>query len=432
MTDTIYAQASARGRAGVAVIRISGPGAFATLEDLTGPRPADRTAALRRVRAPDGEVVDHALTLCFPGPASFTGEDVAELQVHGGPAICAAVLDLIGGRPGTRLAEPGEFTRRALLNGRLDLAQVEGLGDMLAAETEAQRRQAARLMSGALSGQAARWREALVRALAFVEASIDFVDDAVPDDVLQAVMADLEGLSADLRAAVKGAGIAERIREGFEIALVGAPNVGKSTLLNALAGREAAITSAVAGTTRDVIEVRMDLGGLPVTLLDMAGLRVTEDTVERMGVDRARGRADRADLRVFLVEASGEVEQLGVASQPGDVVVRAKADLARARPGALAVSGVTGAGIRDLLAAVRQELEKRVQASSGISHRRQAVAIGRAAEAVDQGLAQIRNDRPEIGAAELHRAVRALDFLVGKVDVDAILDKVFESFCLGK
>ena len=431
MTDTIFALASAKGRAGVAVIRISGPDAFSTVEAVSGARPPNRMAGLRGLRAPDGEEIDQALVLCFPGPRSFTGEDVAELQIHGGPAVCAAVLELLGGRAGLRLAEPGEFTRRALMNGRLDLAQVEGLGDLLAAETEAQRRQAARLMTGALSGQAARWRVGLLRALAFVEASIDFVDDAVPEDVLARVVGDLEDLSRDLRRSLAGAAIAERVRTGFEVALVGAPNAGKSTLLNALAGREAAITSAVAGTTRDVIEVRMDLEGLPVTLLDMAGLRATEDTVERIGVDRARVRAEHADLRVFLIASPEELSGLEVPVLPGDLIVRAKQDLAPAAAG-LAVSGTTGAGIPDLLSALSAELSARVTRSSGLSHRRQAEAVGRAAAAVDGACAMVAAERAEIAAVELHAAVAALDFLVGKVDVETVLDMVFQSFCLGK
>ena len=431
MTDTIYAQASARGRAGVAVIRVSGPEAFAVAEALAGPRAEDRVAGLRALRAADGELIDEALVLCFAGPRSFTGEDVAEFHVHGGPAICAAVLELIGERPGTRLAEPGEFTRRALLNQKLDLAQAEGLGDLLAAETEAQRRQAARLMTGALSGQAGRWRARLIRALAYVEASIDFVDDAVPDDVLVGVISDLDELAQDLRRALAGAGIAERVREGFEIALVGPPNVGKSTLLNALAGREAAITSEVAGTTRDVIEVRMDLDGLPVTLLDMAGLREAGDEIEQIGVARARVRAAGADLRLFLVEGAEDLDALGVEWRVGDLIARAKGDLPRPGPD-LAVSGRTGEGIDALLAALVDELGQRARLSSGISHRRQSEAIAKAAAAIDEAKALLRMERAEVAAAELGRAVRSLDFLLGKVDVETVLDAVFQNFCLGK
>ena len=255
--------------------------------------------------------------IAFPGPGSFTGEDVAELQLHGGPAVSRAVLAALGGLAGLRPAEPGEFTRRALLNGRLDLAQVEGLGDLLAAETAGQRRQALALMDGALSRLAAGWRQALLRALAFVEASIDFADEALPATLLQTVRAEVSGVLAAMQREVRGARVAERIRDGFEVALVGRPNAGKSTLLNALAGREAALTSAVAGTTRDVIEVRLDLDGLPVTVLDMAGLRDGGGRVEGLGVARARERAARADVRVFLVGDEADVAGLGVVAGAG-------------------------------------------------------------------------------------------------------------------
>lgn len=431
MTDTIFAQASAKGRAGVAVIRISGPRAFSALEALTGPRPGDRVAALRSVRSADGELIDQALALCFPAPGSFTGEDVAELQVHGGPAVCAAVLDLIDRQEGTRPATAGEFTRRALLNGKLDLAQVEGLGDLLAAETEAQRRQAARLTSGALSGQAARWREKLIRALAFIEASIDFVDDEIPADVLAGVEVDLSDLAEDLARAHEGAALSERLREGFEVALVGAPNVGKSTLLNALARRDVAITSPRAGTTRDVIEVRTDLGGLPVTWLDMAGLRRGGGEIEQIGMGLARKRAAAADMRLFLSDRRGETTAYGVDKEPGDLVVRMKRDLGGTE-GELAVSGLTGEGIPELIGKVGEELGRRADRASGISHRRQGRAVAAAHKAVAEAILLLRREQPEVASDELRRAARALDFLVGKVDVEAVLDAVFLNFCLGK
>ena len=344
MADTIFAQATPRGRAGLAVVRISGPAAFAAIEALTN-RPAPRrTAALRRLREPaSGAVLDESLVLGFAAPASFTGEDVAELHLHGSPAVCRRVLSVLGAMAGLRQAEPGEFTRRALTNGRLDLAQVEGLASLIDAETEAQHRQAMQLMLGALSRQAAGWRRDLVRALAFIEASIDFADEDLPADLVGEVRANLGRLDADMGRALDGSRVAERLRDGFEVALVGAPNVGKSTLLNALAGRDAALTSEIAGTTRDVIEVRMDLDGLPVTLLDLAGIREADDTVESLGVARARQRAERADLRVFLVEDPASAEAPGVTRCPGDLTVLAKADL-RDRGRALAVSGLHWSG----------------------------------------------------------------------------------------
>lgn len=427
MADTIFAQASAAGRAGVAVIRISGPRAFDAAEALAGNRPADRRAGLRWLRSRDGARIDQALVLCFPGPGSFTGEDIAELQLHGGPAVCRMVLGVLAELDGLRSAEPGEFTRRALLNGRLDLAQTEGLGDLLAAETAAQQRQAMQLMGGGLSRRADQWRDALVRALAFVEASIDFADDDVPDELLASVRPAIEAVRAELAAERAGSRMAERIRSGFEVALVGAPNVGKSTLLNAMAGREVAITSATAGTTRDVIEVRMDLDGLPVTILDMAGIRPSDDALEQLGIDRARLRAAAADLRLFLVEADGD---LGIPRQPEDLVVRAKADIGGCAEG-LAVSGRTGQGIGELLTALHRVLATRSAVASTASHARQVAAIAAAEQALEAALL-CGDGHPELVAAELRRALHALDFLVGRVDVEAVLDVIFQSFCLGK
>ncbi len=269
--ETIFALASARGKAGVAVFRISGPQALAAGEVLVGHLPAPHRAGLRRIVA-DGEVIDDGLVLVFPQGESFTGEPVVELQVHGSVAVAAALGRVLSAMPGLRLAEPGEFTRRALANGRLDLAQVEGLADLIDAETEAQRRQAERVLQGAVAERVAEWRKLLVRVTALVEATIDFADEDVPVNVAPEVEALLDRLGGELRREIAGSRVAERVRDGFEVAIVGAPNTGKSTLLNALAGREAALTSEVAGTTRDVIEVRMDLDGVPVTLLDTAGL----------------------------------------------------------------------------------------------------------------------------------------------------------------
>lgn len=429
MADTIFARATAQGRAGIAVIRISGWRAFDAAEALAGERPPDRQAGLRWLRDHSGSKIDQALVLCFPGPGSFTGEDVVELQLHGGIAVCRMAADALARLAGLREAEPGEFTRRALLNGRLDLVEVEGLADLLAAETSAQHRQAMRLLGGNLSRRAGRWRERLVQGLAYVEASIDFADDGVSDEALVSAIPPLQELLAELRAEVQGGRMAERIRSGFEVALVGAPNVGKSTLLNAMAGREAALTSATAGTTRDVIELRMDLEGLPVTVLDMAGIRSAGDGVEQLGIDRARQRAAKADLRVFLVEDAGE---LAVRREPGDIVVRAKSDLGGIGE-ALAVSGLTGQGVAELLGAIREELGGRAAEAGALSHRRQSAAVERAAAALEAALRHLAAARhPELASAELHRALHALDFLVGRVDVEAVLDVIFQSFCLGK
>ncbi|NBB81637.1 MAG: tRNA uridine-5-carboxymethylaminomethyl(34) synthesis GTPase MnmE, partial [Verrucomicrobia bacterium] len=298
--DTIFALSTAPGKAGVAIIRVSGAAAFQAVEPLVDSLPAPRRSGLRSVKSPDGDVLDTALVLTFEAGHSFTGETTVEIQCHGSRAVVSAILDALGRQDGLRPAQPGEFTRRALENEMLDLAQVEGLADLIDAETEAQRKQAVRVLSGQLGARAEEWRRKLIRAAALLEATIDFADEEVPEDVSPEVSELLESVRAELDKEIAGVGSAERIREGFEVAIVGAPNVGKSTLLNVLAGRDAAITSEVAGTTRDVIEVRMDLSGLPVTLLDTAGLRTTEDEVESIGVDLAMKRAKAADLRVFL------------------------------------------------------------------------------------------------------------------------------------
>lgn len=433
MADTIFALATPPGRSGVAVIRVSGAAAFSSAARLgAGPAPA-RRAMLRRLRDPrDGQVLDDALVLRFEGPESYTGEDVVELHVHGGPAVCRSIDAVLATLPGLRPAEAGEFTRRALLNGKLDFAQVEGVGDLLAAETAAQARQAMALMDGALSGQAARWRDGLLRALALIEASIDFAEEELPVTLIAEVDALLAGAEGSFATEIVGSVASERLREGFEVALLGAPNVGKSTLLNFLAGREAALTSEVAGTTRDVIEVRMDLSGLPVTLIDTAGLRDTADPVEGMGVDRARQRAARADLRVFLLEAWEDVERLGVSVRDGDQVVLNKADT---RPDcAGAVSGISGAGANALLAAIVGELQERIAGAGLINRTRQRLAVERAQGAVRRARVALKTEpgRVEIAAEEVQAAMRALDVLVGKVDVEAVLDVVFQSFCIGK
>jgi tRNA modification GTPase len=434
MAGTIFAQATARGRSGVAVIRISGPRAPRVIEAFGAAPVAVRRAALRMLHDPDtGEAIDSALVLRFEGPASFTGEDVVELQLHGSLAVTRAVTDALTRLPGLRPAEPGEFTRRALINGRLDLAQVEGLGDLIEAETEAQRRAALRMMQGAVGRLAEEWREGLVSTLALIEASIDFGDEDIPDDLRPEVLPRIAAVRASMARELAGGAMAERLREGFEVALVGAPNAGKSTLLNALAGRDVAITSEVAGTTRDVIEVRMDLRGLPVTLLDTAGLRATGDAVERIGVARARDRAAAADLRVVLAVDAGDVARLGLDLRPDDIVVRAKADLV---PGAggLGVSGLTGAGIGALLDRIASVLETRAVGAGSLSHARQREAIARAVSVLDAAERFLATDpaQAELAADSLQQALRALDFLVGRVDVEAVLDVIFASFCLGK
>lgn len=428
MMDTIFALSSAPGKAGVSVVRVSGPAAFEACRVLSGDVPARRVGSVRLLRQGD-EVLDEALILTFDAGHSFTGEETVEFQAHGSVAIIGALLARLGEMPGLRQAEPGEFTRRALENERLDLAQIEGLADLLESETEAQRRQAMKMFSGALGQKAEGWRGKLIRAMALLEVTIDFADEEVPEDVYPEVIAVLEGVMAELRVEITGVAAAERIRTGFEVAIVGAPNVGKSTLLNGLAGRDAAITSDVAGTTRDVIEVRMDVAGLPVTFLDTAGLRETEDVVESVGIARAKERAAQADLRVFLLEDPSQGAEL---AEEGDILLQAKADVAGGSfPG---VSGKTGAGIAELIAAISERLSSRVAHAGVATHLRHKRALQEGCDALEQARdLMLQNvEMSEIVAEEIRRAVYALDSLVGRVDVEAILDEVFSSFCLGK
>jgi tRNA modification GTPase len=427
--DTIYALATARGRSGLAVVRVSGPAAFAAGLALCGSLPAARVAGLRRLTW-GGELLDEALVLSFAEGASFTGEAVVELHCHGGLAVVGAVLRALSAQPGLRLAEPGEFTRRALENGVLDLAQVEGLADLIDAETEAQRRQAVRVLSGSVGQKVEGWRRDLIRAGALLEATIDFADEDVPVDVSPEVLSLIDGLMADLGREAAGVAAAERIRDGFEVAIVGAPNAGKSTLLNQLAGREAAITSEIAGTTRDVIEVRMEIAGLPVTFLDTAGLRDTEDRLEQAGIDRALARAQAADLRLFLTDGSAVP---GLEPQGDDLVAMGKADT-RSSSSGLAVSGKTGAGVPELMARIGEILGDRVGSAGALVRERHRVAVTTAIAALAESRAEVvrPDSRVELAAEHLRQAVRALDTLVGRVDVDDLLGEIFASFCIGK
>lgn len=424
--DTIYALASAPGKAGVAVVRVSGSGAHTAAATLCGDVPVPRRAVLRALRDQTGELLDKALVLVFDAGASFTGEDVAEFHLHGSRAIVSAIMCVLGDQPGLRLAEPGEFTRRALENGRLDLTEVEGLADLIESETEAQRRLALRVFDGAFGRKVATWREALIKALSLLAVTIDFADEDVPDDLTDEVAAILVDLSAEIRAELLGLAAAARIRDGFEVAIVGPPNAGKSTLLNALAGRDAAITSEIAGTTRDVIEVRMDLGGLPVVFLDTAGLRDTDDRVESLGVARARHRAGQADLRIFLLDGDN-----GPLLQPveDDVVVRGKADL-----WGTGVSGLTGQGVPELLTRITAILTERAGHAGLATQERHRIAMERALVHLSEACAQMSGGGavPELLTEDLRSAVLALDVLVGRVDVEDLLESIFRNFCLGK
>ncbi len=425
--DTVFALATARGRAGVAVIRISGDKSVSAAARLMKDVP--ETRGVRALMDRDGTLLDEALILRFPAGKSFTGEDVVELHLHGSPAVVAAVLRCLGNDADLAPAEAGEFTRRALENGRLDLAQVEGLADLIDAETESQRKQAVRVLSGALGVMAESWRARLIRAAALLEATIDFADEEVPVDVSPEVTELITGVIAEMHKEAEGVGVAERLRDGFEVAIIGEPNVGKSTLLNRLAGREVAITSEIAGTTRDVIEVRMDLDGIPVTLLDTAGLRDTDDLVEGIGVARAKERAAQADLRVHMMVGDIVPPQ---DMDAGDIYVRAKSDIAGGD--GLTVSGVTGDGIEELIKVISSVLQDRVASIGTAMRERHRLALVRAVEYLNLALAglDVHAGMTDLTAEELRSAMRAVDSLVGRVDVEHVLDEIFASFCIGK
>lgn len=426
--DTIFALATARGRSGVAVFRVSGPEAFAAVTPWVGSLPEIGTARLRKLRDEKGALIDEVLVLAFKAPNSFTGEDVVELHTHGSPAVIVACERIFSSTGIARPAEAGEFTRRALQNDKMDIAQVEGLGDLLSAETESQRRYAMRLLEGRLGDRASEWRVSLQKALALVEVTIDFADEEVPTDVSSEVYDIIDEVVLSLSNEIEGSRVAERLRDGFEIAILGAPNAGKSTLLNWIAGRDVAITSSIAGTTRDIIEVQLDLGGIPVTLLDTAGMRDAENEIERIGVERTAKRAQDADFRIWL--KSFEDETPGVPMKSGDITVLGKADAV----GADGVSGLTGLGVDELLDQVRLELSHRVGQIGTATHMRHRLAMESAVSSLRsaQQSFETLKDAPEITAEDLRSAMRALDSLTGRIDVEAVLGEVFSSFCIGK
>ena len=481
---TIFALSSGRPPAAIAVTRISGARAGAALRALTGKLPSPRKAALARIRDPEtSDLIDEALALWFPAPHSETGEDIAELQLHGGRAVIAAVLEALSRIEGLKPAEAGEFTRRAFENGKLDLTAVEGLADLVAAETQGQRRQALRQLQGALGTPAEAWRERLIQALALVEAAIDFSDEAdVPDNLLAPALGIARALETEIAQALADGGRGERLRDGMVVAIAGPPNAGKSTLLNRLARREAAIVSPYAGTTRDVIEVHLDLGGWPVTLLDTAGIRDTEDPVELEGVRRARERAASADLVLWVVDAGDSVgnedKSTGkAASEPPTWLIRNKIDLIQGvaqsnepkwqsinkneavsnptkslknmvnkeltnkneliitkNESIYSVSAVTGAGFDALLSQLARQAEDFLAGSESalVTRQRHRLALEEVLAALRRAQAPDAAGHEDLLAEELRIAARALGRLTGRVDVEDILDVIFRDFCVGK
>jgi tRNA modification GTPase len=444
VTDTIFALSTAPGRAGIAVLRLSGPAAGATLEALAGRRPEPRRATRARFVDPaSGETIDEGLMLLFPAPRSVTGEEVAELHVHGGRAVVAALLAALAARPGLRLAEPGEFTRRAFEHGKLDLTAAEGLADLVAAETAAQRRQALRQLAGELGQLYEAWRARLLRALARIEAEIDFPEEGLPRDLWREVAAEVAALVGEIARHLADGGRGERLREGVAVAIIGPPNAGKSSLMNALARRDVAITAASAGTTRDVIEVALDLLGYPVLLADTAGLRAATDAVEIEGVRRARARAEAADLRLAVVDATRPEEGAALAGlvDGATLIVANKIDLKPADGGgwadrlgagpALRLSVRSGEGMEALLDRLGAEVRERFApgAAPVVTRARHRQALGDCLAALERFADAAL---PELAAEDLRTATRALGRITGHVDVEDMLDIIFREFCIGK
>ena len=428
--DTIFALASGRGRAGVAVIRVSGPQADEALRQLSRAElPSERTASIRTlVGKTNNALIDAALVLRFAGPRSYTGEDVVELQAHGGPAVISRLLDELGALPGLRLAEPGEFTRRAVENGRLDLTQAEALADLVEAETEAQRRQAVRQLEGGLGQLYENWRGELIRAAAWIEAAIDFPDEEIPPDAVAGSRQEIARIANEMQSHLSDGRRGEILRDGLHVAVIGAPNAGKSSLVNALAQRDVAIVSDIPGTTRDVLEVRLNLKGYPVILSDTAGLRDARDPIEAEGIRRAEARAKAADLRLLILDGA-EPNRTG--RWEGGIEVLSKADLVPERTGGLWISVETGEGLAQLIDLLAKHAEQRMDVAEA-----PALSRPRHRQAVEKADRQLREallaSAPELTAEHLRMALREIGRITGRVDLDELLDVVFRDFCLGK
>lgn len=435
--DTIVALSSGRLPAGIAVVRISGQATRFALETIAGDAPPPRHAVLRPLSDARGGVIDHGLVLFFPGPNSFTGEDVAEFQVHGGKATVTALLERLVGIEHVRHAEAGEFTRRAFLNGRLDLPQTEALADLIGAETEAQRRFAMRNADGVQGRLYESWRHRLIHARAMIEAEIDFADeDDVPGSLADSVAADVDALVREIGSHIEGFRAAEIIRDGFEVVILGAPNAGKSTLINALARRDVAIVTDEPGTTRDLLEVSLDLGGLYVRIVDTAGLREAAGAVEAIGIERAKARARSAHLVLLLHDSAGPVEiDPELAGSAPVLRIGTKADLAPAGGNGsydMVLSAGTGDGLSELTDEIARRAAAQVaEAGEILPSRLRHVEMLRDARSF---LVQVgeRSEEPELQAESLRLATDRLGRIVGAVDVEDLLDVIFGQFCIGK
>ncbi len=439
--ETIYALSTPPGRGAVAVVRVSGSRAADSLAELIPDQvlPKPRQAVVRLLVSPEsGKPIDAALVLLFRGPASFTGEDIVEYHLHGGWSVVQAMLSALSVRPGHRMAEPGEFTRRAFENDKLDLTEAEAIADLVDAETEAQRLLALDQLSGSLETLYQGWTDRLSGVLALMEADLDFSDQDLPDDLLVRVRPDLSDLVGEIRNHLDDNRRGERLRDGFRIVVLGAPNAGKSSLVNMLAQRDVAIVSNVAGTTRDVIDVHLDLGGFPVIIADTAGLRPEQigeeghDAIESEGIRRALDRARSADLKILVFDATKDPDPHSLNLIDEDsVVVLNKSDLNLSKMDGIPVSASTGQGISELLSTIQGRLEAQIGRSSTptLTRARHREALERAAQALERSMTA---PAPELAAEDLRLALRHLGSITGRVDVEDLLDMIFRDFCIGK
>lgn len=437
-SDTIYALSTPAGRSGVAVVRVSGPAAWDGCAALSSGQkePIPRQASTRKLYDPKtNEILDHAMVIGFRGPASFTGEDCMEYQIHGGTAIIDGVLRALSGLPNHRMALPGEFTRRAFENGKMDLTAAEAIADLIHAETESQRLQALKQMDGALFNLYEGWKERLARILALMEADLDFSDQDLPEDLILKVTPDVTDMMQAIAAHLHDGRRGELLRDGFKLVILGAPNAGKSSLLNKLVQRDAAIVSATAGTTRDVIDVHLNLGGYSVILADTAGLRGTDDDIEAEGINRAMSRADQADIKILLFDGTQELDAKTLALKDNkSIVVFNKSDdvnFKMSDDNAIKISALKNDGVEQLVARIVEMLKSVIGGSDA-----PALTRARHREALENAYASLERSMtaplPELAAEDIRLAVRYLGSLTGRVDVEDLLDMIFRDFCIGK